>query len=105
MDILTLEDFKMWSATALKSFLAVRNKSVDGSFEELASRLSKFKDYSRTNNKHFQGALNTKTRHAGRANYQKRDIPWHFISLHLRASSNIFWIFLSVLLGMFLAAH
>ena len=38
MDIFTLEDFKMWSATTLKSFLAVRNKSVDGSFEELASR-------------------------------------------------------------------
>ena len=35
---LTLETFKTWSFQALKVFLHLRNKSVDGTFDELAAR-------------------------------------------------------------------
>ena len=36
--ILTLEDFKLWSTVALKSFLSLRKKSVTGSFDVLVAR-------------------------------------------------------------------
>ena len=35
---MTHEDFKLWSVDAIKKFLSLRRKSVDGSFEELVSR-------------------------------------------------------------------
>ena len=38
LDKMSLHEFKMWSTAALKSFLAVRKRSVEGSFDELASR-------------------------------------------------------------------
>ncbi len=34
----TLETFKLWSLQSLQSFLSVRNKSLCGSFDELAAR-------------------------------------------------------------------
>ena len=37
-DSMSLEKFKTWSMKALKIFLHVRNKSVDGTFDELAAR-------------------------------------------------------------------
>ena len=37
-EFLTLEDFKTWSAMALKMFLSLRNKSVNGSIDVLAGR-------------------------------------------------------------------
>ena len=36
---LTLDDFKLWSSMSLKSFLSLRNRSVNGSIEVLAARL------------------------------------------------------------------
>jgi hypothetical protein len=38
LDEMTMASFKMWSTTALKTFLEVRGKSVDGSNDELAAR-------------------------------------------------------------------
>ena len=38
LEVLTLESFELWSTKALKSFLALRHKSTEGSFKELASR-------------------------------------------------------------------
>ena len=35
---MSLESFKFWSPEALKSFLALRGKSISGTFEELAAR-------------------------------------------------------------------
>ena len=35
---MNLESFKFWSPEALKSFLALRGKSITGTFEELAAR-------------------------------------------------------------------
>ena len=35
---MTLESFKFWSPEALKSFLALRSKSISGTFDELAAR-------------------------------------------------------------------
>ena len=35
---MTLQDFKTWSTNALKTYLSLRNKQNEGSFEELASR-------------------------------------------------------------------
>ena len=35
---MNLDDFKMWSLLALKQFLQVRKKLLEGSFKELASR-------------------------------------------------------------------
>ena len=35
---MTLSSFKIWNTNALKAFLAARKKSVDGTFDELASR-------------------------------------------------------------------
>ena len=37
-DKMTLKEFELWSTMALKSFLAVRQISAEGSFKELASR-------------------------------------------------------------------
>ena len=37
-EVLTLEDFKTWSSMALKTFLSLRNRSVNGSIEVLAAR-------------------------------------------------------------------
>ena len=36
--ILQIGDFKLWSSMALKSFLALRGKSVNGSFDTLVAR-------------------------------------------------------------------
>ena len=36
--VLSLEDFKMWSTMALKTFLSLQRKSVVGSIEVLAAR-------------------------------------------------------------------
>ena len=38
LDQMKIECFKMWSGTALRSFLCVRNKSQHGDLEELAAR-------------------------------------------------------------------
>ena len=38
LGVLTLDVFKLWSSTALKSFLSVRNKSVVGSIDVLTAR-------------------------------------------------------------------
>ena len=38
---LTIEDFKLWSTKALKTFLAIRKKPVSGSFDTLVARLPK----------------------------------------------------------------
>ena len=38
LELMTFDSFKIWSAAALKSFLALRNKSTEGSYEELVSR-------------------------------------------------------------------
>ena len=38
LDNMTLEEFKLWSMSALKVFLYVRKKSTMGSFDELAAR-------------------------------------------------------------------
>ena len=35
---LSLQDFKLWSSVALKSFLSLRKKAVNGSFDTLAAR-------------------------------------------------------------------
>eukprot|EP00112_Aurelia_sp_Birch-Aquarium-sp1_P007300 Seg1795.2 transcript_id=Seg1795.2/GoldUCD/mRNA.D3Y31 product="hypothetical protein" protein_id=Seg1795.2/GoldUCD/D3Y31 len=35
---MTHENFKLWSANAIKKFLSLRKKPTDGSFEELVSR-------------------------------------------------------------------
>ena len=35
---MTLEDFKLYSLAALKGFLALRKKSLEGTYDELASR-------------------------------------------------------------------
>ena len=35
---MTLDEFKLWSTNALKVFLRLRNKKVNGSFDELAAR-------------------------------------------------------------------
>ena len=35
---LSLENFKLWSTNALKSFLRLRKKSNEGTFEELVAR-------------------------------------------------------------------
>ena len=35
---LSFENFKMWSTNALKSYLHVRGKNIEGSFEDLAAR-------------------------------------------------------------------
>ena len=37
-DVMTLDSFRMWSAAALKGFLAIRKRSIDGTHEELAAR-------------------------------------------------------------------
>ena len=37
-EVLTLEDFKTWSLMALKTFLSLRNRSVNDSIEVLAAR-------------------------------------------------------------------
>lgn len=37
-DNMTLGQFKLWSKDALKTFLAVRDRSLNGTFEELAAR-------------------------------------------------------------------
>ena len=37
-DEMTLTQFRMWSEPALKDFLAVRKKNVDGDFETLVYR-------------------------------------------------------------------
>ena len=38
LEVQTLEDFKLYSLIALKSFLSVRQKSTVGSFDTLAAR-------------------------------------------------------------------
>ena len=38
LEKLDLDFFETWSRNALKTYLAVRNKSTDGSLKELASR-------------------------------------------------------------------
>lgn len=38
LDNMTLETFKLWSMAALKVFLSVRKKSIEGSFDELSAR-------------------------------------------------------------------
>ena len=38
MDEMTLEKFRLWNTAALKVYLSVREKSIEGSFDELASR-------------------------------------------------------------------
>ena len=43
LEVLTLESFELWSTKALKSFLALRRKSTEGGFKELASRQVYFK--------------------------------------------------------------
>ena len=40
LEKLDLDFFETWSTKALKTYLAVRNKSIDGSFKELASASS-----------------------------------------------------------------
>ena len=35
---LSFENFKMWSMNALKSYLHVRGKNIEGPFEDLAAR-------------------------------------------------------------------
>ena len=37
---ISLESFKLWSTNALKSFLRVRKKNNEGTFEELVARLT-----------------------------------------------------------------
>ena len=34
----TLDDFRLWSGKALKSFFHIRGKSTDGSIDDLAAR-------------------------------------------------------------------
>ena len=36
---LSFENFKMWSTNALKSYLHVRGKNIEGSFEDLAAEV------------------------------------------------------------------
>ena len=35
---MTLDAFRLWSAAALKVFLSIRRRNIEGSFEELAAR-------------------------------------------------------------------
>ena len=35
---MSLDEFKLWTAVALKTFLSLRRKSIDGSFDELVAR-------------------------------------------------------------------
>ena len=44
-DSLTLDDFKTWSSVALKTFLSLRNRSVNGSVDVLAARYVPFFHY------------------------------------------------------------
>ena len=44
-DSLTLDDFKTWSSVALKTFLSLRNRSVNGSADVLVSRYVPFLNY------------------------------------------------------------
>ena len=37
-DEMTLKEFKMWTEPALKHFLSLQNKSIDGDFETLVYR-------------------------------------------------------------------
>ena len=37
-DLMSIEDFLIWSPLALKNFLFLRKKSTEGSFQELAAR-------------------------------------------------------------------
>ena len=37
-ETMTLDEFKLWSTNALKVFLRLRNKKINGSFDELAAR-------------------------------------------------------------------
>ena len=41
-DSLTLDDFKTWSLVALKTFLSLRTRSVNGSVDVLAARYVPF---------------------------------------------------------------
>ena len=38
LEVLTLDDFKLYSTVALKQFLCLRKKSTIGSFETLVAR-------------------------------------------------------------------
>ena len=40
LEQISLESFKLWSTNALKSFLRVRKKNNEGTFEELVARLT-----------------------------------------------------------------
>ena len=46
-----------------------------------------------------------KTRRAGSPKYRKRDNSWHFQSLQVRSSLNIFWIFLLFIFAFFIAMN
>ena len=44
-DSLTLDNFKTWRSVALKTFLSLRNRSVNGSVDVLAARYVPFLNY------------------------------------------------------------
>ena len=44
-DSLALDDFKTWSSVALKIFLSLRNRSVNGSVDVSAARYVPFLNY------------------------------------------------------------
>ena len=44
-DSLTLDDFKTWRSVVLKTFLSLRNRSINGSLDVLAVRYVPFLSY------------------------------------------------------------
>ena len=42
LEKLTIEDFKLYSASSLKKFLAIRKKPTNGSFDTLVARYPDF---------------------------------------------------------------
>ena len=44
-DSLTFDDFKTWRSVALKTFLSLRNRSVNGSVDVLTARYVPFLNY------------------------------------------------------------
>ena len=44
-DSLTLDDFKIWRSVVLKTFLSLRNRSINGSLDVLAVRYVPFLSY------------------------------------------------------------
>ena len=38
LDEMSISEFRLWSAPALKAFLSIRKRSIEGSFDDLVAR-------------------------------------------------------------------